>query len=59
MILIKYQILVFERHFAHLAKEGEESARAFFGCERGRKISALCSMKSRIKVIKRKKKDWC
>ena len=25
-----------------------------FGCERGRKISGLCSMKSRIKVIKRK-----
>ena len=31
----------------------------FFGCERGRKISGLCSMKSRIKVIKRKKEDSC
>ena len=29
----------------------------FFGCERGRKISGLCSMKSIIKVIKRKKED--
>ena len=28
----------------------------FFGCERGRKISGLCSMKSRIKVINRKRK---
>ena len=31
----------------------------FFGCERRRKISGLCSMKSRIKVIKKKKEDWC
>ena len=31
----------------------------FFDCERGRKISGLGSMKSRIKVIKRKKEDWC
>ena len=31
----------------------------FLGCEKGRKISSLCSMKSRIKVIKRKKEDRC
>ena len=30
-----------------------------FRCERGKKINGLCSMKSRIKVIKRKNEDWC
>ena len=35
-----------------------ENARAF-SVMRGRKISGLCSMKSRIKVIKRKKEYWC
>ena len=30
-----------------------------FGCEKERKISGLCSLKSRIEVIKRKKEDWC
>ena len=45
MILIKDQILVFERHFAHLAKERERKCLGFFGCERGGKISGLHEIK--------------
>ena len=38
MILIKDQILVFEKHFAHLAKGGERSARTILVVREGGRL---------------------